>query len=96
MAKITIKGTIWNIDKILADENIVHENPAKIFSKQCPDIILAKSRSDKLTTRKLYDTTSMKTNKGAIIKGAPGGKKSENRCNPWVFYTNNIYTNKHY
>jgi hypothetical protein len=27
----------------------------------------------------------MKTSKGAIIKGAPGGKKSEKRCNPCVF-----------
>jgi hypothetical protein len=34
MAKITIKGTMWNIVKILADENIVHEKPAKIFSRQ--------------------------------------------------------------
>ncbi len=25
----------------------------------------------------------MKTKRGAIIKGAPEGKKSDKRCNPW-------------
>jgi hypothetical protein len=79
---MTINGTIWNIVKILPDENIVQANPAKIFNKQCPDIMFANSRRDKLTTRKLYETTSIKTSSGAMINGAPGGKKRENRCNP--------------
>ena len=70
------------IDKILADENIVHENPAKIFSKQCPDIILANKRNAKDTTRKLYETNSIITNNGANANGAPGGKNNDNKCNP--------------
>jgi hypothetical protein len=84
MAKITINGTIWNTVNILADENIVQANPAKIFNKQWPDIMLANNRRDKLTTRKLYETTSIKTRRGAIIRGAPGGRNKENKCKPWV------------
>ena len=70
---------MWNIVKILPDPNIVQAKPARIFNKQCPDIMFANSRRDKLTTRKLYETTSIKTSSGAMINGAPGGKKRENK-----------------
>ena len=53
IAKITIKGKRCNIDNIPPAASIVQANPARILSKQWPDIILAKSRSAKLTSLKL-------------------------------------------
>lgn len=57
-----------------------HENVAKIFSNVCPDMRLAKSRIDKLNTRKIYEINSMSTSKGARAKGAPGGKNKLRKC----------------
>lgn len=80
--KIITSGIMWKKQRRLEEENIVQEKPARIFNKQWPDIMFAKSRSDKLTTRKEYDTTSIKTSSGDIINGAPGGKKRENNAKP--------------
>ena len=84
MAKITIKGNKCIIVSTPPAENIVHAKPAKIFNKQCPDIILANNRKAKLTTRNEYDTNSIITSKGANAIGAPDGKNSENKCKPCV------------
>ena len=84
MAKITIKGKRCKIVKIPPADNIVHANPARILSKQCPDIIFAKSRNAKDTTRKLYDTTSIATKRGASAIGAPDGKKKDKAWKPCV------------
>jgi hypothetical protein len=56
------------------------EKVAKIFNKVCPDIKLAKSRIDKLKTRKTYETNSISTSKGAKATGAPGGKNKLKKC----------------
>ena len=84
IATITIKGKRWNIDNKLKELNIAQAKPAKIFNKQWPLIMFANSRNDKLTTRKLYETISIKTNNGAIINGAPEGKNNDNIWRPWV------------
>lgn len=55
-------------------KNIVQLKPAKIFIKVWPDIILANSRVDKLTTRAQYESNSTIDKNGDIGSGAPGGK----------------------
>lgn len=53
IAKITINGSKWAIVKTPPAANIVQAKPAKILSKQWPDIILANNRKANDTTRKL-------------------------------------------
>ena len=53
IAKITIKGSKWIIARIPPAESIVQPNPANIFRRQWPLIILANKRNAKLTTLKL-------------------------------------------
>jgi len=52
IAKITTNGKKCMILKIPPADNIVQANPAKIFNKQWPDIMFAKSRKANETTRK--------------------------------------------
>lgn len=84
MAKITINGKICNIVNKPPAPSIVQANPAKIFNKQWPDIILANKRNASDTTRNEYETNSIITNKGANANGAPGGKNNDNRWTPCV------------
>ena len=51
------------------------EKPIKIFNKACPDIIFANKRILKLKTLATYETSSIKTKKGAIASGTPLGSK---------------------
>jgi len=69
------QGNTARIDR--ADPAVIRaqEKPIRIFSRACPDSMLAKSRMLRLNTRAMYDTASMKIKKGAIAKGAPAGKK---------------------
>jgi hypothetical protein len=68
--------------KIPHKETTPQEKVAKIFNKVCPDIKLANKRTDKLNTRNVYDTNSIKTSKGAKPIGAPGGKNKLSKCLP--------------
>jgi hypothetical protein len=54
-------------------------NPINILSSICPDSILAKSRTDKLTTLAKYEISSIIINAGIIINGTPEGKKIFNQ-----------------
>lgn len=84
IAKITTKGNKWITLRTPPAVNIVQEKPAKILSKQWPDIMLANNRSAKLITLKLYETTSIITRRGANAIGAPAGKKKDIKWNPWI------------
>ena len=53
IAKITSRGRMCKIVKIPPAANIVQAKPAKIFNKQCPDIIFANNRNANEITLKL-------------------------------------------
>lgn len=59
--------------------NIDQLNPEKTFINVCPANILAKRRTDKLTSLKLYDKSSIGTSSGIKKKGIPDGKKSSKK-----------------
>ena len=75
IAIITASGNNCIIKKIPPIDNIFHAKVARIFNRVCPAIIFAKRRTDKATTLKTYDISSIGTSRGARAKGAPGGKK---------------------
>jgi hypothetical protein len=60
-----------------------HAKPIKILSKIWPESILAKSRTDKLTTLAKYDISSITNNAGIINSGTPAGKKILNQFSFW-------------
>ncbi len=53
--------------------------PAITFNNVCPAIILAKSRIDKLIGLKIYDISSIETNKNAKITEVPDGRNREKK-----------------
>lgn len=55
--------------------NIDQAKPAITFRSVWPAIIFANKRTGKLITRKMYDTSSIGTNKGTKAKLAPLGNK---------------------
>lgn len=84
--KITNNGKKANPDHIKeieqAETPIDQAKPTKILSKICPDNILAKRRTDKLTTLAIYETSSITNNTGIINKGTPDGKNKPNQRSP--------------
>jgi hypothetical protein len=60
-----------------------HAKPIRILSKICPESILAKSLTDKLTTLAKYEISSIINNAGIINKGTPDGKKILNQFSFW-------------
>lgn len=77
-AIMTIKGIRCTKYQIPPKESIVQANPAIIFNKVWPDIILANNRIAKLKTRAIYESNSIGTRRGANIKCTPLGKKKPN------------------
>ena len=69
----TPAGKIANTDKL--DRKMLHVNPARIFKRLCPAIILANNRIERLKTLAINEISSITTRKGAITKGTPEGKK---------------------
>lgn len=57
----------------------VQLNPENTFIKVWPASILAKRRTAKLTSLKVYDSTSIGTNKGINKKGVPGGRNKSRK-----------------
>jgi len=55
--------------------NAMSPKLARILSKACPDVILAKRRTAKLIMREKFEIISIKIIKGVIINGDPLGKK---------------------
>jgi hypothetical protein len=76
------KGKNDTTIKIKLFEKSFKINEVIMFSRVWPDIILAKSRIDKLNALDTYETTSIKINKGAKSLGAPGGRKRVKNCKP--------------
>jgi hypothetical protein len=62
--------------------HIAQAKPIKIFSKACPDIILANNRILRLRTFAKYETSSIIIKKGLITKGTPLGKNKLTKCHP--------------
>lgn len=86
MPEAIIHGKIAKIEKIEKENKIVKLKPIKILSNVCPAIIFANNRIDKLKSRAIYETISIKTNKIAIAIGVPLGKKNPiNRWNPLLY-----------
>ncbi len=55
--------------------SVAKANPAKIFKRAWPDVILAKSRTGKLIIRERLEINSIIIINGVIAKGDPFGKK---------------------
>ena len=64
------------------DITIVQAKPNKTFNRMCPDIIFAKSRTDKLTTRITLEISSIPISQKYNANGAPAGKNRDNAWNP--------------
>lgn len=54
---------------------IVQLNPTITFKRVCPAIIFAKSRTERLTNRKVYEINSIGTKINIKGTGDPDGKK---------------------
>jgi len=76
------------------NDNIVQANPARILNRECPAIIFAKSRTEILIARNIYEINSIPINPGTIHKGHPGGTKKLKKCNPCVEKPTNVIATK--
>lgn len=56
-----------------------HKIPAKTFINKCPDVMFAKRRTERLTTRKVYETNSKATIGYVVKTGRLYGKKTFNQ-----------------
>jgi len=65
-------------------------NPASIFNKVCPDIILANNLTAKLIARTQYDIISITTSAGTNAFGAPVGTNRCKKCHPCKWYPNAV------
>ena len=79
------KGTKCKKNKIPVKLIKLQANPAKIFKRVCPAIILQNNRIAKLKGLKIYKTNSTGTSKKANNNGVPEGKKREKNSNLCVF-----------
>jgi hypothetical protein len=64
------------IIELFSLKSIIQTKPTSIFNNACPLHRLANNRIDKLKTLAKYDKLSIITKKGAVINGAPEGKKN--------------------
>jgi hypothetical protein len=75
---------MWKINSKPLEDSIVQVKLAIIFSKVWPDVILAKSRIDKVKTLMKYEIISIAINNGIITSGTFLGKKIEKNLIPWT------------
>lgn len=87
MQKSKKKGINAIKNEINPFEPIFKMKPVKMFSKVCPDIRLAKSRIAKLKALEIYETNSIRVNKGNMTSGKLG-KKNLNQLNPFLEIAN--------
>ena len=73
--KTIIRGAAARTFQTPAKLSATRTNPDKIFSKACPAVMFANSRTDKLITLERVETNSIKMMKGVMTKGDPLGKK---------------------
>jgi len=57
----------------------VYENPIRTFLRVCPALLFAKSRTERLTTRKVYEINSIGTRRKSRGSGQPAGLNRLNR-----------------
>jgi len=70
-----IRGNKLRIKKKSPINTIDQLNPRITFNKACPANILAKSRTERLTTLKVYEINSIGIKRKSNAKGAPDGIK---------------------
>jgi len=70
-----IRGNKFKIKKKSPTNTIDQLNPKITFNKVCPANIFAKSRTERLTTLKVYETNSIGIKSNNKAKGAPAGRK---------------------
>jgi len=70
-----IRGNKLRIKKKSPINTIDQLNPRITFNKACPANILAKRRTERLTTLKVYEINSIGIKRNNNAKGAPDGIK---------------------